>query len=116
MESTDDLVGTNKLSSDGFHTFEELYAHRNTLFVALMRAHPRISWIAEKHSDGTSYRGWFLAGMTLPTGDITYHLPDSLWELTKSFVHDVREYAPEWDGHTSDDVLRRLLEWISFNK
>jgi hypothetical protein len=50
--------------------------------------------------------------MNLPTGMITYHLPlDHFW----SKLDDINEleYAPEWDGHTSDDVITRLFEWMN---
>ncbi len=98
--------------SDGFHTFNELYSHRCTLFAALMKAHKDISWKSKLHSDGTMFDDWFIAGMNLPTGMITYHLPlDHFW----SKLDDINEleYAPEWDGHTSDDVINRLLEWMN---
>lgn len=95
--------------SDGYHTFQELYDHRNHLFMALMKSFPDLSWKSKKHHDGSGYEGWFIAGIHLPTGDITYHLPEWLW------VHcpaKELEFAPEWDGHTSKDVLKRLGGYV----
>lgn len=68
-------------TSDGYHTFAELYDHRNHLFVALMRSNPSLSWRASNHEDGTMFDGWFVAGMHLSSGDITYHLPVSMWGM-----------------------------------
>lgn len=99
--------------SDGYHTFEELYDHRCLLFVALMRGNPELSWRANHHYDGTKYDGWFLAGMHLPTGDISYHMPISTWEWLDGCGIVTSLRAPEWDGHTSSDVLRRLVAWCS---
>lgn len=96
-------------ASDTYHTFTELYAHRITLFVALMKGHKEISWKSKLHNDGTSFDGWFIAGMKLPTGDITYHIPERFWNAMENI--ETLENAPEWDGHTSDDVVRRLNNW-----
>lgn len=94
--------------SDGYHTFQELYKHRHSLLAVLMVNRPGISWISKLHGDGSCYPGWFIAGMGLPTGTITYHLPDGFyWTVLKDKV-EVLKIAPKWDGHTSDDVLERL--------
>lgn len=93
--------------SDGYHTFDELYEHRFRLFLALMQAFPAQSWASKVHSDGTSYEGWFVCGMSLPSGQISYHLPDRLWpDVERRGIHE--NPVPEFDGHTSDDVLKRL--------
>lgn len=97
--------------SDGYHTFAELYDHRTHLFVALMRSNYKISWRANNHDDGTMYDGWFVAGMHLPTGDISYHLPISMWEMLDCSDIETTLRAPKWDGHTCDDVLKRLAAW-----
>lgn len=99
--------------SDGYHTFDELYDHRCTLFLALMRSHPGLSWISAKHSDGSAWPGWFVAGMRLPTGDVTYHLPAWMWSLACSTGAAVLEAGHEWDGHTPADVVKRLQAWLT---
>lgn len=97
--------------SDGYHTFNELYAHRCSLFAALMASHPQISWKSKKHNDGTSYDDWFIAGMHLPTGDISYHLPvDQFWDRLTN-VSEL-EFGVKWDGHTPNDVITRIMDWI----
>lgn len=95
--------------SDGFHTFDQLYAHRILLFIALMKSHKDISWKSRLHNDGTGFVGWFIGGMSLPNGQITYHIPDQFWNLLNNI--NTLEKSPEWDGHTSDDVLKRLNNW-----
>ena len=110
MEKVYKIVGDNVDVSDGYHTMSELYAHRCTLFAALMKSHPHASWKSKKHEDGTSWDGWFIAGMQLPTGNITYHLPiDEFWDMLS--VAEL-EFGVKWDGHTSDDVVKRIMEWI----
>jgi len=99
--------------SDGFHTFDELYSHRNHLFVAVMRSNPSISWRSNNHSDGDMYEGWFIAGMHLPTGDISYHLPLEMWEMLDNKQIATTNKGPEWDGHTSADVVTRLEAWFT---
>lgn len=106
---------------DGYHTMDELYEHRITLFIALCRAvHPRgvyggpdekyWCWRSKKHHDGELCFGTgtqFVLGIGTEAGKmITYHIPIEHWDET-GFAETI-EVAPEWDGHTSDDVLERL--------
>ena len=96
---------------DGYHSFDELYDHRVTLFIALCRIGAKIGraniWRSKLHSDGSSFAGWFVLGIHKGIGkQITYHLPLSKWEET-GFAETL-EKAPEFDGHTPDDVLERL--------
>lgn len=113
-----EISGDKEMSvCDGYHTFDELYEHRITLFIALCRAFyndPQYQtgqkaqiWRSKLHSDGSSFNGWFILGIGKEKGkQITYHLPLSKLEET-SFAEDL-EKAPEWDGHTSNDVLERI--------
>jgi hypothetical protein len=99
--------------SDGYHTFGELYEHRTLLFVALMRAWPQLSWFAQRHDDGSAFPGFFIAGMHLPTGQITYHLEDRWLPLLRRLPIVELAIAPQWDGHASSDVVRRLTDWLA---
>lgn len=99
--------------SDGSHTFDELYEHRFGLYIALCKflatddGFERYVWRSLQHSDGPSYEGWFLLGIEKGAGvQITYHLPLSKWD--ECAFADTLERAPEWDGHTSADVLERI--------
>lgn len=101
-----------KCTCDGYHTFEELYDHRIALFAALsnfMLHNPESEmslWKSKLHSDGTMFDGWFVAGIGVFKGEqITYHIPLKDWDLFKC---DELGHAPEWDGHSPDEALRRL--------
>lgn len=87
--------------------------HAMLLFIALMRCNPEISWRANNHDNGTMYENWFVAGMHLPTGDISYHLKADMWELLDRSGIQTSLKAPEWDGHTANDTLERLGQWIN---
>lgn len=98
-------VDTNKIS-DGYHTFGELYDHRCRLFIKLASV-SKDSWKSLRHSDGSSWDGWFIMGIGKKAGEqITYHLPMKFWDSSK-WVFEI-DTAPEWDGHTPSDVLERL--------
>lgn len=106
-------VDTN-LISDGYHSIGELYAHRIALFIALCKVvyysqkYEFPVWRSKTHSDGSQMDGWFIMGISYNKGDqITYHLPISDWE--KCWFAKELDKAPEWDGHTSEDVLKRLM-------
>lgn len=93
-------------TSDGFHTFNELYAHRIRLFIALCRFTGG-AWRSLFHSDGTMFKGCFIMGIGKEPGtQITYHLPIS--EIPNTNFCENLPVAPRWDGHTPDDVLTRL--------
>lgn len=116
----DDLVAERQSfkvtsnTSDGYHTFNELYDHRIELWIALCRTLAKLEynrplvWMSRLHSDGTAFDGWFVLGVNQwRGGQITYHLPDTRWEECEKFAN-VWDYAPDFDGHTSMDVLKRL--------
>lgn len=97
--------------SDGYHTFEELYAHRNALFLALMSTHLGRGWWSRKHDDGSSFAGFVIAGMDIPGyGQVTYHFGENEIPLLNKIAKEL-EFAPKWDGHTSDKVLQRLTDY-----
>lgn len=104
-------VDTNQIS-DGYHTFGELYEHRIALYIALLKGlvyQPEVYyiWRSRKHSDGSEWPSWFILGLdTRPGMQITYHIPAYLWEEC-AFANTL-DKAPEWDGHTSSDVLERI--------
>lgn len=99
--------------SDGYHTFNELYEHRHALFLALMHeCGPDRAWFSEKHHDGTRLDGWFIAGLDIEEGPVTYHLPMRLWNAARHVGRRL-EVAPKWDGHTSADVVKRLMHFAT---
>lgn len=97
----------DETTSDGFHTFGELYQHRHALFAALA-SRLGTAWKSKQHEPGAAcmFAGMFVAGATLTTGPVSYHLPDTLWDACPG---EVLDHAPHWDGHTSRDVVDRLI-------
>lgn len=70
-------------------------------------------WRSKRHSDETMFDDMFVMGINKSKGkQITYHLPMVKWDLTH--FAETLDNAPNFDGHTSDDVLDRLYEEISF--
>lgn len=102
------------LISDGYHSFGELYDHRIVLWIALCRrlhGDVQMTWRTHAHSDGSYWGGWFLLGVPQWGGDqITYHLPVKHWDAC-AFAQTL-DKAPDFDGHTSKDVLKRIESLI----
>lgn len=95
-------------TSDGYHTFDELYAHRHHLFAVILNDHANLAFKTHKTQDGRSLDGWFIAGLYTPFGQITYHMPDEWWDRLPTLR--VVEQNADYDGHTSNDVLERLRQ------
>lgn len=107
--------------SDGYHTMDELYNHRYALFCALVKIYDNYltplgsrvkCWKSILHHDGSFIEESFIAGMEVIQFDgtkeqITYHLPMDWWDKFK-VINLIN--APEYDGHTSDDVIERLMK------
>ena len=103
-------------TSDGYHTFDELYKFRMLYNAALFNAwglegenDVHKSWY---HSDGELAfgGGWFIVVAELPTGQISQHYEEKYWDL---FDIDERELPNEFDGHTPTQVIERLGAFIS---
>lgn len=92
--------------SDGYHTFDELYAHRTILFSVICNQNKKIAWKSKRHADGTMFDGMFIAGVNTPNGQATYHIDLKYWGI---FLVSELDTAPEWDGHMPEDVLKRVV-------
>lgn len=93
-------------TSDGYHTFNELYHHRAVLFSVIVRIFPDLAWKSKRHDDGTMYDGMFIVGLETPDGQATYHYDvDPYWDMFKCAE---RERAPHWDGHTPQQAIERI--------
>ena len=91
--------------SDGSHTFGELYHHRAILSATIFNANRDVAWKSKRHDDGEMIKGFFIVGIETPEGQFTYHYPLEYWGY---FKVKKMNYAPVWDGHSSDDVDRLL--------
>jgi hypothetical protein len=109
-------VERNKVTgstSDGYHTFDELYEFRKAYNAALFN-----EWASqgkykvhksERHFDGEPCfgGGWFIVVAVLPAGQISNHYEMKDWDLFK--VVETEKALFEFDGHTGEDVIKRLL-------
>lgn len=93
-------------TSDGYHTFNELYHHRAVLFSVIVKIFANRAWKSKLHADGTMYDGMFIVGIETPDGQATYHYDvDPYWNM---FQCKEVDRAPEWDGHTPDQAIERI--------
>ncbi len=99
-------------TSDGYHTFNELYVYRKAFNALLFNEWARQgrfdvhkSW---KHNDGEPCfgGGWFIVSAQTSAGQVTNHYKADDWPL---FNLPERELAAAWDGHTPAIALQRLL-------
>lgn len=102
-----DKPATADAISDGYHTFGELYEHRNKLFAVIVNEHKDISWKSRRHSDGEPCfgGGWFIVGIETPEGQYTYHVKDTPENWSMFHVED-RKKAKKYDGHEPKDIER----------
>lgn len=100
MKITLDVQDTGKIS-DGYHTFDELYDHRCTLYINLcLLQKERCCWRPD-------FDGWFILYLESDSGQISYHCPNKFLVLVKDKI-TLEDHHP-FDGHTSSDVLARLV-------
>lgn len=115
----DEFVKPEQLS-DGYHTFEELYEFRKLYNAALFNEWHKGKYFSDyprpevfkswKHHDGNECfgGGWFIVVAVLPGGQISNHYKAEDWDLFK--IPEVEKAKYPWDGHTSQDVVKRLKE------
>jgi hypothetical protein len=106
----------NGQTSDGFHTFDELYEFRMLYHAhwvgqadrtAVQRGLRRTTVKSWKHSDGEPCfgGGWFIVVTQTAEGQVSNHYEAKHWDLFR--VPEV-DTPPEFDGHSAADVLVRL--------
>ncbi len=99
-------------TSDGYHTFNELYHHRAVLFSVIVVQFADRVWKSKLHADGTMFEGMFIVGIETPDGQATYHYDvEPYWNL---FQCKEVDRAPEWDGHTPDQAIERIGKLIDY--
>src|SRR5687767_6470334 len=99
---------------DEYHSMHELYEHRMALNIALFNLldpYNETTGIgvckSKLHADGTMFEGYFIVMCCTTFGQISYHYQLKHWD--KFNIPEV-ERTPEWDGHTSLDVIERLMK------
>ncbi|MEV0031419.1 hypothetical protein [Nocardia sp. NPDC050793] len=104
-------------TSDGYHTFAELYRYRMLYNAALFNEWARAGLYdvhkSVRHSDGEAcFDGrWFVVVAQLPTGQISNHylIADDWYK----FQIPIRQTAAEYDGHTSQEAAERLARMLT---
>ena len=114
MKATHNKITEN--TSDGYHTFKELYEFRK-LYNALLfnewykagKFDVHKSW---RHYDGEACfgGGWFIVVAQLPTGQVSNHYKAEDWFLFQ--IPDAPTARYPYDGHTAADTLTRLKDTI----
>jgi hypothetical protein len=120
-------------TSDGYHTFKELYEIRKAYNVALFNEWAKHWYIRDKqikegrmvpanvvfveynvhkswrHHDGELCfgGGWFIVCANLPSGQISNHYKAEDWDLFK--IPETQKALFPFDGHTTQDVINRLI-------
>ena len=103
--------------SDGYHTFNELYDYRKAYNAAFFNELAKQGLYdvhkSRLHSDGKvpfDDDNWFIVMAELPTGQISNHYEIKDWDL---FDIPEKEKANTWDGHTPQDVYKRLVKYLN---
>jgi hypothetical protein len=126
--------------TDGYHSFEELYTFRKVYNALLFNEWAKQivetkEWAKDEkgrlyakvvskeykydvhksicHNNGELCfgGGWFVVVAVLPNGQITNHYKMEDWNLFK--IPQVSRAKYEFDGHTSQDTLERMLNLIN---
>lgn len=116
-------------TSDGYHTFDELYDFRmvynalafNTMVQELGgNSKGDLYNIYGIHKSKCHYDGepcfdgkYFIVIATLPTGQISNHYPLNYWDMFK-IPEEPKALFP-FDNHTSKDVLERIKSFLLSN-
>ena len=112
QELADNKYKIDKDTSDGYHTFGELYHHRTILFASLVnliaKDNPEKCFKSKQHdvnSDLPMFDDMFIAGIITDEGQVTYHQHLEYWD---NFHCQELPNAPKFDGHTPDIAIQRL--------
>lgn len=106
-------------TSDGYHTFKELYRYRllyNAAFFNELANSGKVKVCkSHKHHNGEECfgGGWFIVMAELPDGQISNHYENKDWDL---FDVPEIETAWEWDGHTPNEVADRIEFYLKYRQ
>jgi len=101
---------------DDYHTMNELYQHRHVLLaLACNMIHKHNTdamtevFKAKEHLKGEMFDGMFIVMGYLNGKQFSYHVENKYWGL---FKIPEQYTSDEWDGHSSDDVIDRIKDFI----
>lgn len=92
-------------TSDGWHTFKDLYHHRALLFSVIVSNYRDLCWKSKRHHDGKLLDWNFIVGIDTPWGQASYHYGMDYWDL---FDCKVLERAPYYDGYSANESVARI--------
>lgn len=102
--------------SDEYHSMHELYQHRMALTVALCNCLTEMEpddievFRSLLHNDGTMFEGYFIIMIVIgDIGQVSYHYKLEHWNKFKN-IFTVEKCPYSYDGHTSKDVIERLMK------
>jgi hypothetical protein len=120
MEKEQNII--TEETSDGYHTFKELYEFRKVYNAALFNEWANYdipkydvhkSW--KHHDDELCFGGgWFIVVALLPSGQISNHYEAKDWDLFNIPSAEKAKYA--FDGHDSRLVIRRIKKLNDLKK
>ncbi|MFA5602776.1 MAG: hypothetical protein WDA21_03475 [Bacilli bacterium] len=103
------------LISDGWHTFGELYKHRQMLLIKLCQFISKsnrkdlVVWKTRKHNDNTVMEGYFLLGITINKNNyISYHMDNNVWDLCAYAIE--LDKSPIVGNYNSKMALQNLTD------
>lgn len=111
MEALEKALMITGDTSDGYHTFRELYEYRRVynalLFNEWAKTGKHDVHKSKLHSDGELCfgGGWFIVVAELPMGQVSNHYKLEHWD---EFDIPVRELPATYDGHTPQIALDRM--------
>lgn len=117
-------VKINENTSDGYHTFKELYEMRLLLTAGMFNewgenahefpSYSNLVFKSKLHSDGSipfDDPNWFIVVAETKESQISFHYEMQDWDLFYA-VPEV-SLPPKYDGHTAADVAVRLRKLMS---
>ena len=92
------------------HLKGQAYADRNLLVLLAADLAQDVGWRVGWKID-LDEPDWLLIFINLPTGQLSWHipkddLPEGIFEM----------FADEWDGHSTEEKNRRIMEYIEGGK
>lgn len=93
-------------TSDGAHTFGELYKQRAVMLSVVASLFPDRAWKTKLDHKGEAKTNRFIVGFDTPAGQSTFHCDiQKFWD---KFDCPELPQAKPFDGHTSGDAVKRL--------
>lgn len=100
-------------TSDGWHSFKDLYHHRALLFSVIVHNYRDMCWKSKRHHDGKELDWNFIVGIDTPWGQASYHYGMDYWDM---FDCKVLERAPYYDGYTADESVARIAKLVELDQ